>query len=496
MANEQHIEWLREGGVSWNARRQSDDFKPDFENADFRGTFRRSSQLSLKGGLDLAGANFRATKLEGAYLKDAILNDAQFGPASLLGANLENAQMRRANLKHTILDGANLLNAVLEGADLEKADILRATLNGARLESAQMNSANGDDASFAGAHLREAQLNGALLERTNFKSADLRGAQLAGASLLNARLDGADLRGAKLENAALSFSVLENADFRGADLTNANLERSQLNNTNLTGAKLDGAWVITDFDAGSHTNADDRHEYTDLSKTTGLTQEQLDVMRGDSGTILPEGLQRPEHWPELDVSDGDAPSRDETAEYQSEQDSPPTSIQPYTIRVQKRSVSQIRTTLITNYSEPQALTSYMVEQIQREIADHEMRAKGNTAEALNEWNAKHNFLKEMLVTVKRLNDQIPATPNEPISEPDAEGIKTNLVELAAKVDLAIKTLDNDKGTYGNFWKIGVIGAATQLLVAFGVTTTVAAPIAAGVVGVSTLRVLVGRSKDG
>ena len=124
-----------------------------------------------------------------------------------------------------------------------------------------------------------------------------------------------------------------------------------------------------------------------------------------------------------------------------------------------------------------------------------MRAKGNTVEALNEWSAKHNFLKEMLVTVQRLNDQIPTSPNKHISDQDAEGIKATLVNLAAKVDLAIKTLDNDKGTYGNFWKIGVIGAATQLLVACGVATTVAAPIAAGVVGVSTLKVWVGRGKD-
>ena len=40
---------------------------------------------------------------------------------------------------------------------------------------------------------------------------------------------------------------------------------------------------------------------TDLSRVRNLTQGQLDSMLGDSGTIIPKHLKRPEHWPLLQV---------------------------------------------------------------------------------------------------------------------------------------------------------------------------------------------------
>jgi hypothetical protein len=39
-------------------------------------------------------------------------------------------------------------------------------------------------------------------------------------------------------------------------------------------------------------------EFTDLSETQHLTQEQLESMKGDRGVILPDHLTYPEHWPE------------------------------------------------------------------------------------------------------------------------------------------------------------------------------------------------------
>ena len=33
MANSEHVKWLLEGVASWNARREQNDFVPDFEGA-------------------------------------------------------------------------------------------------------------------------------------------------------------------------------------------------------------------------------------------------------------------------------------------------------------------------------------------------------------------------------------------------------------------------------------------------------------------------------
>ena len=35
MGNPQHLEWLLEGRKAWNARREREDFGPDFEGVDF-----------------------------------------------------------------------------------------------------------------------------------------------------------------------------------------------------------------------------------------------------------------------------------------------------------------------------------------------------------------------------------------------------------------------------------------------------------------------------
>jgi len=69
-----------------------------------------------------------------------------------------------------------------------------------------------------------------------------------------------------------------------------------------------------------------------------------------------------------------------------------------------------------------------------------------------------------------------------VSAAKAKTIHDILVKLAQQTDGAIKALDNDTGTYGNFWKAGLICVATQLLVAFGVSMLVAAGVIGGAKG--------------
>lgn len=84
-------------------------------------------------------------------------------------------------------------------------------------------------------------------------------------------------------------------DFEGADLREADLRGAKL-----LGANLREANVTTVVYSGLGINDGDKPEYTDVSQTKGLSQPQLNSMKGDSGTIIPEGLERPEHWPELE----------------------------------------------------------------------------------------------------------------------------------------------------------------------------------------------------
>ncbi|MEM9636963.1 MAG: pentapeptide repeat-containing protein, partial [Pseudomonadota bacterium] len=118
---------------------------------------------------------------------------------------------------------------------------------------------------------------------------------LADANLQGAILHGADLREADLQRANLKEANLTMADLREADLREADLL-----DANLTMADLREADVRTLKDPGTSKIVSGAANYTNLSRCRKLTQAQLGRMLGDSGTILPDHLTRPEHWSDLD----------------------------------------------------------------------------------------------------------------------------------------------------------------------------------------------------
>ena len=83
-------------------------------------------------------------------------------------------------------------------------------------------------------------------------------------------LAGRDLRGSDLRGAALRGALLLGADLRGMDLTGADLLGADLRGADVRDATLAGALF--------------------------LTQPQVNAMRGNHGTRLPEGVARPGHW--------------------------------------------------------------------------------------------------------------------------------------------------------------------------------------------------------
>jgi uncharacterized protein YjbI with pentapeptide repeats len=98
------------------------------------------------------------------------------------------------------------------------------------------------------------------LVRADDRGSDLRRADLAGRDLT-----GADLRGADLRGALLIGAVLRGADLRRADLVGADLRAADLR-----GADLGEALYVTRTQVGSAT--------------------------GDRTTVLPVGLDHPDHW--------------------------------------------------------------------------------------------------------------------------------------------------------------------------------------------------------
>jgi hypothetical protein len=163
--------------------------------------------------------------------------------------------------------------------DFRGTDLRGADLAGAHLEGADLAGAHLEEANLEGVHLEEANLDSAHLE-----AADLAGAHLERAYLLGAHLEGTDLVEAHFEGAYLGQAHLERADLREAHLEKAELPGAHLEGAVLFGAHLEGAYIW-------HAHL----EKADL-REAGLTSDQINQAFGDSLTILPTELTRPELW--------------------------------------------------------------------------------------------------------------------------------------------------------------------------------------------------------
>lgn len=116
---------------------------------------------------------------------------------------------------------------------------------------------------------------------------DLRGAELPRAHLERVKLEWAHLEEANLEEAHLEGSVLFGTHLEGANLKRAYINHGEepIDSAAFWGVHLDNSKLYQTHIEGA-----------DLSLTTGLTQAQVDVARGDESTRLPAGLMRPARW--------------------------------------------------------------------------------------------------------------------------------------------------------------------------------------------------------
>jgi uncharacterized protein YjbI with pentapeptide repeats len=197
MANQEHLDILRQGVDAWNTwMNEHVDIKPNLRRANFKEADLRRAFLI---GADLSYANLKEANLDGAYL----------GGANLKGVNLKEADLNETHLKGADLRGARLVEANLSGADLEGANLEEADLRGAFLIGTYLNRAN----------LSEANLSGACLLGANLRGADLNAALLLGASLNGANLSGANLCLADLSEANLHSAILVGTTALDANFT-------------------------------------------------------------------------------------------------------------------------------------------------------------------------------------------------------------------------------------------------------------------------------------
>ena len=170
MANANHIEWLLEGVDSWNARRERNDFWPNFDGVNLSEIIHRSSPRdALSGtGTQLKGINLERTLARNANLFGLGLEKANFSFAELQGSNFVNTDLSDAHLTGANFAGAFFLTASLKGAYGARVNFEGANLSGADLRDTRFSSA-----SFAGANLVRAKVKNADFSRSTLMGADI-----------------------------------------------------------------------------------------------------------------------------------------------------------------------------------------------------------------------------------------------------------------------------------------------------------------------------------
>jgi uncharacterized protein YjbI with pentapeptide repeats len=186
MANEEHLEILKQGPDIWNSWRASNPhIQPDLSEANLTNINLSNFDLSYS---ELYGAN---------------ISHAKLGFANLRYSNLYTVVSEYAEADSVDFSCANLFRVNFTNANLNRADFFNADLRMAKLISAK---------------LREAKLHNANMRNAYMPDADLRSATLAYADLQDAVLSNANLTGANLNNTNLNSAWLREADFTQAEI--------------------------------------------------------------------------------------------------------------------------------------------------------------------------------------------------------------------------------------------------------------------------------------
>ncbi len=184
--------------------------------------------------------------------------------------------------KMIMLQGNDFKGAVLVEADFTLTDLSGTNLDGANLEEAVM-----ARAWLTGATAAKANFNRVEGYRTGFDKVSAPGATFAAAELQRA-----SFKDAVLTDAVFDKAELGRADFSGAELTGARFRYTNLSRADLSKATFKGG---LDF---SHAFLFlTRIEGLDLSSSTGLEQEQVNLACGNAETKLPPGFTAPSSWP-------------------------------------------------------------------------------------------------------------------------------------------------------------------------------------------------------
>lgn len=197
MANQKHLEILKQGVEIWNEwRKEYPQERPDLSEANL-------------DNMNLSKINLANVNLDKATLRDAHLIEADISLSQVNQADLTKADLRRANLTATHFNRTIMIEAIFRKTNctltifcttnLFKADFSEASLNWAILIDANLNKANLFRADLHYANLQGANLTNANFYRANLNNTNFLNAVLTGVNLYSTYRNGWIIKGVKCE---------------------------------------------------------------------------------------------------------------------------------------------------------------------------------------------------------------------------------------------------------------------------------------------------------
>jgi len=234
MANQQHIELLKQGTKVWNAwRKKHPHIRPDLSTAPMSEFEQNIATLvaavlneAMPGQAPPDDDGFSGLDLAAVDLHRCELRGVNFSRANLMLADLREADLRRATLAGAILTSANLTKCDLRNATLNAAVLRFARLEGARLDHSILRLCNLDGVRATRASLRDADLSFASLNEARLTRADLTGSFVYGSSAWNVDLENAkqaNLRITRTSEGTITVDDLKVAQFIHTLLNNDNV---------------------------------------------------------------------------------------------------------------------------------------------------------------------------------------------------------------------------------------------------------------------------------
>ena len=204
MANQEHLDLLKQGMGTWNQwRKENPDIQTDLSGADLsevdlstvsiKGTNIQYNKSAYLRRIDLRGVDLGSVDFHEGDLSDDEVFEVFYKRVDLSGVNLRSAFLCWADLHGANLRGADLSEADLTEANLTEADLSQAVLFNATLSQAILFEADLTDTDLTGAVLRRTNLNRAILTRANLSRTDLNSAILTQAYFSETNLSQAEL---------------------------------------------------------------------------------------------------------------------------------------------------------------------------------------------------------------------------------------------------------------------------------------------------------------